>query len=97
MELQAEEAAANTEKTSVSAGPVSETEDDFVEVTLEGAEEAPNDDKKNVRSIVLAEKEKLLTECKNQIQVCVYVGGPCIITMRLPLIDYCNQGKIVAI
>lgn len=72
MELQAAELA-NVETNA--SGPA-EAEDDFVEVTLEGVEETPNDDKKNLRSIVLSEKEKLLiekekllTECMNQIQV----------------------------
>ncbi len=82
LELQAAEAA-NLEGTTSSSV---ETEDDFVEVTLEGIEEASIDEKKNQRSIVLSEKEKLLvekekllTDCKNQIQVqllyvvCVYV------------------------
>ncbi len=62
-ELQAVEA--RNVETSI-PGPA---EDDFVKVTLDGIEEAPNDDKKNLRSLDLAEKERLLTECKNQIQV----------------------------
>ncbi len=63
-ELQAVEA--RNVETSI---PSPAEDDDFVEVTLNDIEEIPNDDKKNLRSIDLAEKEKLLTECKNQIQV----------------------------
>ncbi len=63
MELQAVEAG------NVETSIPDPAEDDFVEVTLNGIEEAPNDDKKNLRSLDLAEKERLLTECKNQIQV----------------------------
>lgn len=65
MELQSVEAS-NIE---INLPPPEKTREVSVNVTLEGAEEALNEGTKNTRSIDQIEKERLLTECKNQIQV----------------------------
>ena len=69
LELQSAEAEASVQPAPVQA-------DVSMETKAEVTEEVQSDEKmRNSRSIDLTEKERLLTECKNQIQVSVGVLG----------------------